>query len=186
MTGCLKKAQNTNRRPESKYYAPADLIPDTHLPSYFSGAGYFMAKSALSKILEIRDTVPILHLDDVYIGKLISAAGLTDKMRQSVSICTGVHAFEESVYTKAANSGWGLKEAPTHPCFMSGITVFHRFLDPKEMEKAFKLLKDDESNKKCTAESITNYAARWMKKPAHYFIAEEFRIMCNNYANPVL
>ena len=174
MIGCLKKAEPPERKPESKYYSPTDLIPDPHLPPYFSGAGYFMSKSALSKILPIRDTIPILHLDDVYVGKLIKAAGLSDEMLQSVSICIGVQAL---------GTQWELRGARTTPCLMSGLTVFHRFVDPKEMAQAFKLLKRTENRKTCVGGQIETFAARWTKNATHTFIADEFIIMSNNYAN---
>ena len=110
MTGCLKASEKVERLPESKYFSPEDLVPDNHLPAYFSGAGYFMAKTAISEILRVRKRVPILHLDDVYIGKLIAIAGISEQMLQSVSICTGVHAFGEEY--KDANNGWNLFDAP--------------------------------------------------------------------------
>jgi len=185
MTGCLKKADKPERKPESKYFMPKQLLPDENLPSYFSGAGYFISKSALSKILPIRDTIPILPLDDIYVGKLIVAAGLSQEMRQSVSICTGVHAFEKAIY-KGAMGGWGLKEAPNDPCFMSCLTVFHRFAVPKELVTSFNKVKEGENSKRCTEPLITKIASRWAKKSSQRFIAEEFIILCNNYANPVL
>jgi len=186
MTGCLKKAEPVNRKIKSKYYTPTDILADDHLPSYFSGAGYFMSKSALSKILPIRNAVPILPLDDVYVGLLIQAAGLSSQMRQSISICTGVHAFENSVYTRESNVGWGLTDIPKNPCAIAGLTIFHRFDDSSQMESAFKKLNECKSSKLCTEASITKYEARWRKKPLHYFIGDEFKIMCNNFVNPVL
>lgn len=184
MIGCLKQKQATNRRPESKYFAPSDIIADPFLPQYFSGAGYFMSKLAISKILPIRDTVPILHLDDVYIGKLIAKAKIVDQMVQSVSICTGVHAFEETIY-KGANAGWGITEAPTTPCFMSGLTVFHRFLDPDEMVAAFNKLKGTDVSKSCQQPAdITKITNRWAK-PQLKFIAIEWQALFNNYGSYV-
>jgi len=57
MTGCLKKAEPVNRDLTSKYYTPTELIPDVHLPPYFSGAGYFMSKSALTPFCRLAEVL---------------------------------------------------------------------------------------------------------------------------------
>ena len=162
MIGCLKINEKTNRDLQSKYFTPTEIIPDKFLPSYFSGAAYFMSKLAISKILLVRETVPILHLDDVYIGRLIAKANIADQMLQSVSICTGVNVFERTVY-------------PTTPCFMSGLTVYHRFIDSDEMVAVFNKLKTTDVSKSCGP-----YPNRWTKDK-HQFIASEWRALFDNY-----
>ena len=182
MIGCLKKQQKANRRAESKYFTPTDIIPGPFLPFYFSGAAYFMSKLAISKILLVRHTVPILHLDDVYIGNLIAQANMTDQMLQSVSICTGVHAF--SAEYKDANNGWGLTEAPTNPCFMSGLTVFHRFIEPDEMTAAFNKLKSTNINKSCQQPgAISEITKRWSRAQHLKFIATAWQTVFDNYGS---
>ena len=84
MTGCLKSGQPTNRIFESKYFTPIEFYEPALLPNYFAGAGYFMNRETLQKLIKIKEQVPIIHLDDVYIGKLIKAADLQDTMLQGM------------------------------------------------------------------------------------------------------
>ena len=100
MTGCLKTSDYANRKLASKYFMPSIFVPGPKLPAYFSGAGYIMSASAVNKLLAVRKNCSIINLDDVYVGLLVKNAKLESEMMQSVSICTGVKAFEESVYGK--------------------------------------------------------------------------------------
>jgi len=97
-----------------------------------------------------------------------------------------VQAFDTSVYPKLSHTGWGLSFVPENPCAMTGLTIFHRFDDPKSMKKAFKKVKSVENSKRCDENSVTKITSQWMKNSVHHFIADEFRMMCNNYANPLL
>ena len=100
MTGCLKTSDYANRKLASKYFMPSVFIPGPYLPAYFSGARYIISASALKKLLAVRKNCSIINLDDLYFGLLVQNAKLESEMMQSVSICTGVKAFEESVYGK--------------------------------------------------------------------------------------
>lgn len=69
---------------------------------------------------------------------------------------------------------------------MSGLTVFHRFSRAKEMVESFNLLKVKSNRKVCSDEEIMFIDQRWNKTTRKHstqkFIADEFRLMCKNYA----
>ena len=80
MLGCIKMQERPNRSLTSKYFTPNEMYSLTELPDYFSGAGYLMNRDAVFKLIEVKDKVPLLHLDDVFIGQLIKEAGISDQM----------------------------------------------------------------------------------------------------------
>ena len=61
-------------------------------------------------------------------------------MQQSVSICTGLHAFSKNEY-KTANNGWTLQDRLADPCFIAGLTVVHRYDDPFKLLKVYQQLR---------------------------------------------
>jgi len=46
---------------------------------------------------------------------------LDDLMQQSVSICTGLHAFDPKEYL-TANDGWTIEDRLVDPCFIAGLS----------------------------------------------------------------
>lgn len=180
MTGCLKSGQPTNRIFESKYFTPIEFYEPALLPNYFAGAGYFMNRETLQKLIKIKEQVPIIHLDDVYIGKLIKAADLQDTMLQAVNFCTGVHAFAVALFGKTANNGWKLSDGPTEPCLMGGLTVFHRFAQGPEMKKVFLDFKNADVSERCSAAKIKTISDRWHTKDIQ-FIGVNYKAVINSY-----
>ena len=79
MSGCLKDGEVTNRNLKSKYFTPIELYKYETLPRYFSGAGYLLARSAVLKLIQVRDRVMLFPLDDVYVGQLIKMARIENQ-----------------------------------------------------------------------------------------------------------
>ena len=179
MTGCLKEHEFPNRRPESKYFTPYEMFAEnTFLPPYFSGAGYFMSKTALSKLMPLRHTVPILPLDDVYIGALIAKAKMTKEMVQGISLCTGVGAQH---HTATSTSGWTIRDALQNPCSMCGLTLFHPFPVAKTMLRVFYKLKTSNVRNMCDyGHIIVAISKRW-EPDQQKIVADEWRVIFGNY-----
>jgi len=78
-----------------------------------------------------KDKVPIVHLDDVYVGKVIESAGLSQEMDQSISICTGFHALKSE---NGLNDKWSLAKEIADVCTFAGLVVFHRMKSANEAE----------------------------------------------------
>jgi hypothetical protein len=102
---------------------PRELVRDDRYPPYFSGAGYLMTRNVAFKLATAKDQLQITPLDDTYIGTLIKHINMTSKMISSVSLCTGVHV----VPTNAG--GWSMAADNDDPCFLAGLTMYHRFGD---------------------------------------------------------
>ena len=143
-----------------------------------------MSKTAISKILPIRKEVPILHLDDVYIGNVIKKAGLSDQMMQSLSICTGFHAFQDMHpdidYKDDGTSEWELTDATTDLCVMAGLTIFHKLAEAPELLGAFSKLQSLNITDCNKPEKIKEIASRW-DKPQLLFIGHEWQKNFKNY-----
>lgn len=55
MAGCLKNGERVNRNVKSKYFTPKDMIAESTLPPYFSGATYIMHRDAIFEVgLELK------------------------------------------------------------------------------------------------------------------------------------
>ena len=172
MTGCLKKSDNPKRNLASKYFMPRLFIPDRVLPAYFSGAGYIMSASAVKKLLAVRRECDVIHLDDVYIGLLIKHAKLESEMMQSVSICTGI----------TLEYGGVLPDAPTNPCLLSGLTMFHKFATGDEMIRSFNLLQNTNITDTCKPTDIEKIKKRWPKTTERTkFVASEWQELFEFY-----
>jgi len=65
--GCYKKSEHPDRQPESKYFIPEQLW-STNYPSYYSGAAYMTTINVALKLAEVKETINVFPIDDVYIG----------------------------------------------------------------------------------------------------------------------
>jgi len=74
--GCLKGPEAVMRHPYFKYFVPKQLYEPSIYPLYFSGAGYVTTLGFALKLEEQTAQMPVLPLDDTYIGSLIQAANM--------------------------------------------------------------------------------------------------------------
>lgn len=100
---------------------PRDLVKSDRYPPYFSGAGYVMTANVAFRLAEAKKELPITPLDDTYIGELIKMINYTDRMVSSTSLCTGVHVVPQNA------GGWHMDKDFDNPCFLAGLTMYHRF-----------------------------------------------------------
>lgn len=107
----------------SKYYMPRELVKEDRYPPYFSGAAYIMASHVVLQLAKTKEELPITPLDDTYVGELIKHNNLTEKMFSSTSLCTGVHVVPQNA------GGWSMAPDFNDPCFLAGLTMYHRFDD---------------------------------------------------------
>jgi hypothetical protein len=65
-------------------------------------------------------------MEDTYIGTLINAANMEQHMSMSKSICMGLHAWFKTEM-----------EDNKDVCFLRGLTLAHKYKDPKKMKSLF-------------------------------------------------
>ena len=102
---------------------PRELVKEERYPPYFSGASYLMTANVALKLARAKERLPITPLDDTYIGELIKKVNMTEKMVSSTSLCTGVHVVPQNA------GGWSMALDFDDPCFLAGLTMYHRFDD---------------------------------------------------------
>ncbi|XP_011497062.1 PREDICTED: beta-1,3-galactosyltransferase 1-like isoform X2 [Ceratosolen solmsi marchali] len=63
--------------PKNKWYTPKYMYSDRTYPSYLSGTGYVMSSDVALRLYKAALSIPVLHLEDVYItGLCAKEAGL--------------------------------------------------------------------------------------------------------------
>lgn len=68
VTGFLKRNEKPIRTQKSKWYISRDEYPLDIYPTFCSGTGYVLSTDVTSKIYNVSHTVPIISLEDVYVG----------------------------------------------------------------------------------------------------------------------
>lgn len=56
-----------DRRASSKFYVPYSMYPDQYYPTYCSGPGYVLSRSAAASILSLSADVAFLPMEDVFV-----------------------------------------------------------------------------------------------------------------------
>lgn len=60
----------------SKWYAPTYMFEDKVYPNYLSGSGYVMSMDAAVKLYNVTLSIPLFHLEDVYLtGEVVHSFG---------------------------------------------------------------------------------------------------------------
>lgn len=67
-TGYNMRGFAPNRNKNSKWYMPPALYPGDKYPTFCSGTGYVFSGDVASKIYQISGSIPLLQLEDVYVG----------------------------------------------------------------------------------------------------------------------
>ena len=67
-----------DRRNSSKFFVPYSMYPDRYYPTYCSGPGYVMSRSAVASILSVSSDVAFLSMEDVFVAGICRvAAGIS-------------------------------------------------------------------------------------------------------------
>lgn len=105
-------------------------------------------------------------------------------MHQSISICTGLHAFDPTEYL-TANTGWNIQDRLMDPCFIAGLTAVHKYDDPAKLLKVYQELRNAEFKATCNkrkdemAEILKNKWGNYFTN----FIKLEWETNFANYVN---
>ena len=74
--GCVHFGSSPNHDLSSKYYVPRNIYPGLYYPDYCPGAGYVISTDVVQLLYKIIPSVPMLYIDDVYIGILMKKIGV--------------------------------------------------------------------------------------------------------------
>jgi len=58
--------------PYNKWYVPQYMFGERHYPAYLSGTGYLMSRKTISSLYRASLTLPLFHLEDIYITGLLA------------------------------------------------------------------------------------------------------------------
>ena len=75
--GYVHKGSSPDRRVVSKYYVSQDIYSGRYYPDYCPGAGYVLSMDVINMIFKHVSSVPMLYIDDVFIGILVDKVGVT-------------------------------------------------------------------------------------------------------------
>jgi len=179
LVGCMHKNEMVNRNINSKYYMPRDLVKSDRYPPYFSGAGYLMTANVAFRLAEAKKDLPITPLDDTYIGELIKMINYTDRMVSSTSLCTGVHVVPQNA------GGWHMDKDFDNPCFLAGLTMYHRFGEGVTMRDSFMKMRVENLAEQCkeqTAELLKNVKGKWGNEHKKFMLDEWSSLFSNFFA----
>lgn len=179
LVGCMHQNEMVNRNIKSKYYMPRELVKEERYPPYFSGASYLMTANVALKLASAKKHLPITPLDDTYIGELLKKVNMTDKMVSSTSLCTGVHVVPQNA------GGWSMALDFDDPCFLAGLTMYHRFDDGAIMKNSFMNMRQTNLSSICdhrSKEIMDNVQTKWGVQQKSYLL-DEWTKYYNNFFN---
>ncbi|XP_028300651.1 N-acetyllactosaminide beta-1,3-N-acetylglucosaminyltransferase 3-like [Gouania willdenowi] len=117
-TGDLLYNVGPIRSPESKYFVPVQVQESDEYPPYCGGGGFLLSGYTASVIYNMSKSIPILPIDDVYMGMCLAKAGLQPVSHMGVKTA-GMHIPSKSI-------------DEYDPCYYKEILLVHRFI-PTEM-----------------------------------------------------
>ncbi|KAK3540060.1 hypothetical protein QTP70_025378 [Hemibagrus guttatus] len=102
------------RHPASKYYIPKQVHKSDRYPPYCGGGGFLLSRYSSRVIYNMSHSIPLLPIDDVYMGMCLEKAGLAPRSHIGVR-------------TAGLNVPSGQQEA-NNPCYYREVLLVHRFL----------------------------------------------------------
>ncbi|XP_015260430.1 PREDICTED: N-acetyllactosaminide beta-1,3-N-acetylglucosaminyltransferase 3-like [Cyprinodon variegatus] len=102
------------RDPQSRYFVPEELFRPSVYPPYCSGGGFLLSGYTAMVIFNKSHSIPLLPIDDAYMGMCLAEAGLSPEHH------IGVRPFGLQV------KGRNVDEL--EPCFYKEMLVVHRML----------------------------------------------------------
>ncbi|XP_056418816.1 N-acetyllactosaminide beta-1,3-N-acetylglucosaminyltransferase 3-like [Hyla sarda] len=122
--GALNEGMPLIREKNSKYYVSKEVFPSDYYDPYCGGGGILMSSFTTSSIHKESQYIPLIPIDDAYLGMCLKRAGLKPGNHQ------GIHTF-------------GIRLPKTvdsfDPCFYRYSLIVHRFV-PYEMLVMWKAL----------------------------------------------
>lgn len=76
MTGLVVHDTEVYRDPESKWYVPKEILPDSIYPPYPYGLGYMLSLDLTKKLIEASRHVRALYVEDAYLGLCMKHLGI--------------------------------------------------------------------------------------------------------------
>lgn len=73
LLGYVFHESNPHANFESKWYSPAYMFPGDTYPDYLSGSSYIMSFDIIPKLLNKSLSIPLFHLEDVYITGIVAS-----------------------------------------------------------------------------------------------------------------
>ncbi|XP_059813504.1 beta-1,3-galactosyltransferase 4-like [Hypanus sabinus] len=75
--GRIHASVRVERDPDSPYYVPEAAYPAPTYPRYCSGTAYVLSRGAAAKVLAAAHRLPLVRVEDAFIGMCARAAGLS-------------------------------------------------------------------------------------------------------------
>lgn len=122
--GALNVGMPLVREKPSKYYVSKELFPNDYYEPYCGGGGILMSGFTVSSIHKVSKHIPLIPIDDAYLGMCLKRAGLAPENHQA--IYTLGFRFQNNVDT-------------FDPCYYRHMLIVHRFM-PYEMLIMWKAL----------------------------------------------
>ncbi|XP_058493397.1 N-acetyllactosaminide beta-1,3-N-acetylglucosaminyltransferase 3-like [Solea solea] len=102
------------RNPHSKYFIPVQVQESNSYPPYCGGGGFLLSGYTAMVIYNMSQSIPILPIDDVYMGMCLAKAGLKPFYHMGV---------------KTAGMNIPSKKVDKYdPCYYKDMLLVHRFL----------------------------------------------------------
>ncbi|XP_054646498.1 N-acetyllactosaminide beta-1,3-N-acetylglucosaminyltransferase 3-like isoform X2 [Dunckerocampus dactyliophorus] len=117
-TGHLIQNVGPIRSPGSKYYIPVQVQESDSYPPYCGGGGFLLSGYTALVISKMSRSIPLLPIDDVYMGMCLAKAGLAPSSHMGVKTA-GLHIPSSN------QDGYD-------PCYYKEVLLVHRFL-PAQM-----------------------------------------------------
>uniref|UniRef100_F7BK30 Hexosyltransferase n=1 Tax=Monodelphis domestica TaxID=13616 RepID=F7BK30_MONDO len=102
------------RVPWSKYYVPELVVKENRYPPYCAGGGFLMSRFTTRAIRRASHLIPLIPIDDVYMGMCLEHAGLAPAIHSGIRV-VGVHSPSPRL-------------GSFDPCFYKELLLVHRFL----------------------------------------------------------
>ncbi|XP_060934378.1 N-acetyllactosaminide beta-1,3-N-acetylglucosaminyltransferase 3-like [Limanda limanda] len=112
-TGHLIQYEGPIRSPESKYYVPVQVQESESYPPYCGGGGFLLSGYSAMVIYNMSKSIPLIPIDDVYMGMCMAKAGLGPVHHMGVRTA-GMHIPSR-------------KLDEFDPCYYKEILLVHRF-----------------------------------------------------------
>ncbi|XP_028278544.1 N-acetyllactosaminide beta-1,3-N-acetylglucosaminyltransferase 3-like [Parambassis ranga] len=128
------------RYENSKYFVPVQVYDSKTYPPYCGGGGFLLSGYTAAVIYNVSQSIPLLPIDDAYIGLCLAKAGLAPVSHMGVWTL-----------------GWAVPSSKLDkydPCFIKEMLLVHRFL-PADMYVTWQVIQDP--NLKCGG-------AKWLQE----------------------
>ncbi|XP_017291018.1 N-acetyllactosaminide beta-1,3-N-acetylglucosaminyltransferase 3 [Kryptolebias marmoratus] len=113
-TGHLIQYVGPIRNPHSKYYVPVQVHESNSYPPYCGGGGFILSGYTALVIYNMSHSIPLIPIDDVYMGMCLAKAGLRPTFHFGVRTA-GLHIPSKSIDSY-------------DPCYYKDMLLVHRFL----------------------------------------------------------